>query len=215
MKQIVSIISLSQHCEQYIRWEYFWLCAKTFGLGGEVRCTCEPQALAIVPLHKKNLPPVFLYLTPMDLIGPAALQGDTALILLWCVYSYRAGLLFLAWWWFFLHRNIYRPCCVVANFKEQASYFWTTVNYVKTLEAFRLLFQARSAVKIVIFLLICLYFIQQFLFRTMWSPDRDVVLVRRTIKLGCLEGMGIWNGGEWGGTGEREVSLPATWDQGG
>jgi hypothetical protein len=46
----------------------------------------------------------------------------------------------------------------------------------------------------------------------MRSQDRDVVLVRRTIDLGCLEfGMGR----EWGGDGEEEVSLRATWGQGG
>ncbi len=46
----------------------------------------------------------------------------------------------------------------------------------------------------------------------MRSRDRDVVLVRRTIDLGCWEfGMGR----VWGGDGEGEVSLRATWGQGG
>ncbi len=50
------------------------------------------------------------------------------------------------------------------------------------------------------------------MFRTMRSRDRNVVLVRRTIDLGCWEfGMGR----EWGGDGEWEVSLRATWGQGG
>ncbi len=40
----------------------------------------------------------------------------------------------------------------------------------------------------------------------MWSQDRDVVLVGRTIDLG--KPSGNWNG-------EGEVSLRATWDQGG
>jgi hypothetical protein len=46
----------------------------------------------------------------------------------------------------------------------------------------------------------------------MRSRDCDVVLVRRTIDLGCWEfGMGR----ERGGNGEGEVSLRATWGQGG
>jgi hypothetical protein len=46
----------------------------------------------------------------------------------------------------------------------------------------------------------------------MRSRDRDVVLVRRTIDLGCWEfGMGR----EWEGNGKGEVSLRATWGQGG
>jgi hypothetical protein len=46
----------------------------------------------------------------------------------------------------------------------------------------------------------------------MRSQDRDVVLVRRTFDLGCWEfGMGR----EGGGDGEGEVSLRATWGQGG
>jgi hypothetical protein len=40
------------------------------------------------------------------------------------------------------------------------------------------------------------------------SRDRDVVLVRCTIGSGKPQGSGIWNG-------EGEVSLRATWDQGG
>jgi hypothetical protein len=41
------------------------------------------------------------------------------------------------------------------------------------------------------------------MFRTMRSRDRDVILVRRTIDLGCWEfGMGR----EWGGDGEGEDS---------
>jgi hypothetical protein len=43
------------------------------------------------------------------------------------------------------------------------------------------------------------------------SRDRDVVLVRRTIYLGKPRGVGNL---EWGGNGEGEVSLRATWDQG-
>jgi hypothetical protein len=46
----------------------------------------------------------------------------------------------------------------------------------------------------------------------MRSRDRDVVLVRRTIDLGCWE-FGV--GREWGGDGEGEVSSRATWGQGG
>jgi hypothetical protein len=46
----------------------------------------------------------------------------------------------------------------------------------------------------------------------MWSRDRDVVLVGRTIKLGKPWGD---ENLEWGGNGEGEVSLRATWDQGG
>jgi hypothetical protein len=46
----------------------------------------------------------------------------------------------------------------------------------------------------------------------MRSRDRNVILVRRTIDLGCWEfGMGR----EWGEDGEGEVSLRATWGQGG
>jgi hypothetical protein len=46
----------------------------------------------------------------------------------------------------------------------------------------------------------------------MRSRDRDVVLVRRTIDLGCWEfGMGR----VWAGDGEGEVSLRAIWGQGG
>jgi hypothetical protein len=44
------------------------------------------------------------------------------------------------------------------------------------------------------------------------SRDRDVVLVRRTIHLGEIQGVGKL---EWGGNGEGEVSLRATWGQGG
>jgi hypothetical protein len=44
------------------------------------------------------------------------------------------------------------------------------------------------------------------------SRDRDVVLVRRTISLGKPRGVGNL---EWGEDGEREVSLQATWEQGG
>ncbi len=50
------------------------------------------------------------------------------------------------------------------------------------------------------------------MFRTMRSRDHDVVLVRRTIDLGCWEfGMGR----ERGGDGKGEVSLRVTWGQGG
>ncbi len=45
----------------------------------------------------------------------------------------------------------------------------------------------------------------------MQSRDRDVVLVRHTINLGKPRGVGKL---EWGGNGEREISLRATWDQG-
>ncbi len=44
------------------------------------------------------------------------------------------------------------------------------------------------------------------------SRDRDAVLVRRTIHLGKPWGVGKL---EWGGNGEGEVSLRATWGQGG
>ncbi len=44
------------------------------------------------------------------------------------------------------------------------------------------------------------------------SRDCDVVLVRRTISLGKPWGVGNL---EWGGNGEGEVSLRATWGQGG
>ncbi len=53
---------------------------------------------------------------------------------------------------------------------------------------------------------------QEDLFRTMRSQDRNVVLVRRTIDLRCWE---FWNGKGWGGDEKGEVSLQATWDQGG
>jgi hypothetical protein len=46
----------------------------------------------------------------------------------------------------------------------------------------------------------------------MRSRDRDVVLVWRTIDPGCWE---FRMGREWGGDGEGEVSLRATWGQGG
>jgi hypothetical protein len=46
----------------------------------------------------------------------------------------------------------------------------------------------------------------------MRSRDRNVILVRRTIDLRCwVFGMG----GGWGGGGKGEVSLRATWGQGG
>ncbi len=45
----------------------------------------------------------------------------------------------------------------------------------------------------------------------MWSQDRDVVLVGRTIDLGKLQGVRKL---EWEGNGEGEVSLRA-YDQGG
>ncbi len=44
------------------------------------------------------------------------------------------------------------------------------------------------------------------------SRDCDVVLLRRTIRLGKPQGVGNL---EWGGNGEGEVSLRATWGQGG
>jgi hypothetical protein len=47
-----------------------------------------------------------------------------------------------------------------------------------------------------------------YMFQTMWSRYCDVVLEGRTIDLGKLWGVGNWNG-------EGEVSLQATWDQGG
>ncbi len=50
------------------------------------------------------------------------------------------------------------------------------------------------------------------LFRTMWSRCRDVVLEGRTIDLGKPRGVGKL---EWERNGEGEVSLRATWDQGG
>ncbi len=46
----------------------------------------------------------------------------------------------------------------------------------------------------------------------MRSRDHDVILIGRTIKLGMPRGDGNL---EWGGDGEGEVSLRATWDQGG
>jgi hypothetical protein len=56
------------------------------------------------------------------------------------------------------------------------------------------------------------FLIIQLLFRTKRSRDRNVVLVKRTVDLGCWEfGMG-WG---WGGDEEGEVSLRATWDGGG
>jgi hypothetical protein len=48
------------------------------------------------------------------------------------------------------------------------------------------------------------------------SRDRDVVLVKRGACWGKPEGgreFGL--GRDWGGFGEREISLRATWDQGG
>jgi hypothetical protein len=50
----------------------------------------------------------------------------------------------------------------------------------------------------------------------MWSQDRDVDLVGRTFDLGKPRGGGeIGMGREWGGIGEGDVSLRATWGQGG
>ncbi len=50
------------------------------------------------------------------------------------------------------------------------------------------------------------------MFRTVRSQDRNVVLVKHTVDLRCWEfGMGR----EWGGDEKGEVSLRATWDQGG
>jgi hypothetical protein len=46
----------------------------------------------------------------------------------------------------------------------------------------------------------------------MRSRDHNVVLVGRTIDLGCWE-FGMGRG--WGGNGEGEVSLQVTWGQGG
>jgi hypothetical protein len=52
----------------------------------------------------------------------------------------------------------------------------------------------------------------QYMFRTRRGRDHDVVVVRRTINLGYWEfGMGR----DWGGVEKGEVSLQATWDQGG
>jgi hypothetical protein len=54
------------------------------------------------------------------------------------------------------------------------------------------------------------------LFRTMRSRDHDDILIGRTIDLGKPQGVRkIGMGREWGGNGEGEVSLRATWDQGG
>jgi hypothetical protein len=55
-------------------------------------------------------------------------------------------------------------------------------------------------------------YVDLLVFRTMRSRDHDVLLVRRTIDLGCWE---VGMGREWGGDGEGEVSLRATWGQGG
>ncbi len=44
------------------------------------------------------------------------------------------------------------------------------------------------------------------------SQIRDVVLARRTFSSGKPQGVGIL---EWGGDGDGEISLRATWDQGG
>ncbi len=52
------------------------------------------------------------------------------------------------------------------------------------------------------------------MFQTMWSWDRDVVLVGRTVDLGP-GGREIGVGREWGWSEEGVVSLRATWDQGG
>jgi hypothetical protein len=49
-------------------------------------------------------------------------------------------------------------------------------------------------------------------FRTIRSRDHDVILVKRTVDLGCWE-FGMGKG--WGGDEKGEVSLQATWDQGG
>jgi hypothetical protein len=49
--------------------------------------------------------------------------------------------------------------------------------------------------------------IPSYLFQTMRNRDHDVVVVRRTINLGCWEfGMGR----EWGGVEKGEVSLRVT-----
>ncbi len=51
------------------------------------------------------------------------------------------------------------------------------------------------------------------------SRDRDVILIRCTIYLGKPRGSGNWSGEgmgrQWGGNWEGEVSLRATWGQGG
>ncbi len=49
-------------------------------------------------------------------------------------------------------------------------------------------------------------------FWTMGRRDHDVVLVKRTVDLWCWE-FGMGKG--WGGDEKGEVSLRATWDQGG
>ncbi len=55
-------------------------------------------------------------------------------------------------------------------------------------------------------------YIRTILFQTMRSWDRNVVLVKRTVDLGCWE-FGMGRGLERVEKGE--VSLRATWDQGG
>jgi hypothetical protein len=47
-----------------------------------------------------------------------------------------------------------------------------------------------------------------YMFRTIWSRCRDIILEGRTIDLGKPWGAANWNG-------EGEVSLQATWEQGG
>ncbi len=56
------------------------------------------------------------------------------------------------------------------------------------------------------------YFIRKGTVLDLGSQSRDVVLVRRTFSSEKPQGVGIL---EWGGDGDREISLRATWDQGG
>jgi hypothetical protein len=64
----------------------------------------------------------------VDLTGPSALRGVTALVLLWLLYLCSAGLISSAWLWFFLHWNIYCLWCVAADFKEQACLIFFTMQ---------------------------------------------------------------------------------------
>ncbi len=62
-----------------------------------------------------------------------------------CICS--AVLFFLAWWCFFLDRNVYCLWHAAADFKEPAYFLHRSSQNVRELEAFRLLFLAKSAVK--------------------------------------------------------------------
>jgi hypothetical protein len=68
--------------------------------------------------------PCFMAHSPLkDLLGPAALQGITP-VLLWHVCLYSAGLLFSAWRWFFFGKIILHASCC-CRLKSTLAYIFT------------------------------------------------------------------------------------------